>query len=363
MDRLFPVLVFVILFSSCRKADSDFIWEKTYGTGEAFFVKATSDSGFIASGEKEGKPYIIRFDKKRNKVIDFTSDEKGLCSSVWFDATCYISGGNAGGKMLLMRHGRNGKIVWDTTLAAGFKIDFTNLVYSGNGNFLAVGTASADSSESETATLLFVRFDTTGLINTKVEISGTGFVSASKVVTDKDGNIFLAITRSGSGTRSKASVAKFNSQFQKMWETELYNNPDFGASCLDIQLDDAGVLYVSGKTELSQKEGIINNSFLASLGNSGSIRWKKYFELTNEGSSLIINDKDLLVMLNMNCFILNIVNPGDGSDAGRIRVLDACNAKDGDAKGKDIDQLFTGDMLLAGSKGGNFYLALKSFDY
>ena len=68
-------------------------------------------------------------------------------------------------------------------------------------------------------------------------------------------------------------------------------------------------------------------------------------------------------MLNMNCFILNIINPDDGSDAGRIKVLDVCDSNDSDALGMDLDQNFDGNMLLAGSKGGSFYMALKSSVY
>jgi hypothetical protein len=363
MNRFITVLILSVLISSCRKTSSDFIWERTYGNGEAYFVKPASDSGIIASGEIEGKPYFIRLDKNRNKLIDFTSDGKGLISSLWFDTTCYIAGGNSGGKMLLMRIGKEGKIIWDTTLTSSFKVDYTNLIYSGNGEFLATGTACPDSAGSESAALLFVRFDIGGLITKRVEISSPGFVSANKIVEDKSGNIFLAITRLTTGTRSKAAVAGFNNQFQKLWETELYNNPDFGASSLDIQRDASGNIFVSGNTELSQKEGVLNNSFLASLTNTGSIRWKKYFEISNSGSSLIITDKDLLVMLNRNCFILNIVNPDDGSDAGRIKVLDVCNSKDGDAFGTDIDQMYNGNILISGSRGGKFYLALKSFVY
>src|SRR5450759_5045359 len=108
MIRFIPVFLLILLLSSCKKSESDFIWEKSYGKGEALFLKTSPDSGFIACGEKEGKPYFIRLDKNRKLIIDFSSDNPGLFSSAWFDTSGYISAGSSGGKMLLMRHRRTG---------------------------------------------------------------------------------------------------------------------------------------------------------------------------------------------------------------------------------------------------------------
>ena len=99
--------------------------------------------------------------------------------------------------------------------------------------------------------LIFVWFDTAGSVTNRSEIKEYSSISANKVVTDNTGNIYLALTRKNIGAKPKATVAKYNSQLQKLWETELYNNPSFGASSLGITLDNSGNIYVSGKTELS----------------------------------------------------------------------------------------------------------------
>jgi hypothetical protein len=360
MKRLIPVLILIILLSSCRKSESDFVWEKSYGKGEALFLRTSSDSGFIACGEIEGKPYFIRLKKTRSLFLDFKSENPGLFSSAWFDTSGYVTGGNTGGKMLLMRHSKKGNKLWEKSLDGGFKIDYTNLYYSGNGSLVAVGTASPDSSDSGVTGLLFVRFDTIGQIITEKKITETEFVSGNEAAIDDAGNIYLALTRKTTGSKSKASVAKFNNLFQKLWETELYNNPDFGAASLAIELDGSGNVYVAGKTELSVTEGVLNNSFLASLTDAGSIRWKKYLENSNEGSALIFDDVKNLMMLNKNCFIVNILNPDDGTDAGRIRMFSICVSNSTDALGSDLGINYDKNILVAGSLGGNFYLALKS---
>jgi hypothetical protein len=168
------------------------------------------------------------------------------------------------------------------------------------------------------------------------------------------------MTKKTTGAKTKASVAKYNNDLQKLWETELYNNPDFGAACFGIVTDNEGNLYVSGKTEVTKTEGTLDNSFMASLSTSGSVNWKKYLENSNSGSSIIINDSGNLTMLNKNCFIINLAEPVHGDDAGRIRMFSVCNPYNTDAFGTDLDICPNGNILLAGSLGENFYLALKS---
>jgi hypothetical protein len=250
--------------------------------------------------------------------------------------------------------------VWDTILTTTKYIDQASLCYLGNGNLLAVGTTNPDSISSLVTGLLFVWFDTTGSVTNRREIKESSSISANKIVTDNSGNIYLALTRRNIGAKSKATIAKYNSQLQILWEKELYNNPSFGASSLGIALDNSGNVYVSGKTELSMTDGVFNNSFLASITSTGSVRWKKYLENSNSGSSVTLDDTGLVLMLNLNCFIISRLDPADGTDSGRIRVFDACDSYKTDALGFDFDINYDGNILMAGSKGGGFYLVLKS---
>ncbi len=358
--RFIPVFLLVFLLSSCKKAESDFIWEKSYGKGEALFLKSSPDSGFIACGEKEGKPYFIRLDKNRKLIIDFSSDFPGLFNSAWFDTSGYISAGSSSGKMLLMRHSRTGIKLWEKSLDAGFQIDYTNLIYTGNGELLAIGTARPDSSGIGATGLLFVRFDTTGIVSVQKKIPETVFIAAADAAIDKSGNIFLPLTRKAQGSKSKASVAKYNDQFVKLWETDLYNNPSFGAASLTIKLDAPGNVYVGGNTEVSTNKGTLNNSFMASLTLSGTLKWKAYRENSNSGCSLIFNEIGNIMMLNRNCFVISLINPADGTDAGTKRMFSVCVSENTDAFGSDFDLTYDKNILLAGKLGDSFFLALKA---
>jgi len=360
MKKLVPFLLIFILFLSCKKSESDFIWERTYGAGSAYFVKNSSDSGFYACGESAGNPYFVRFDKDRNVVVEIKPVINGLFSSAWFDTSGYITGGNIDGKMLLMRHSKRGNMIWEKSFDAGFNVDFTEILYTGQDSFLALASASPDSAKSGSTGLLFVRFDTTGQIITQKKISDANFISASSAVIDDNGNIYLAVTRKTSSAMPKASVAMYNDLFQKIWETDLYNNPDFGASSLSVFLDNMKNVYVAGRTGVSTEGGIVDNSFVASLTGSGTINWKMYLERSNSGTALAFNDSKNLMTLNKNCLIIRINNTDNGGDEGIIRPFSECVSEDTDALAMDFSINYDKNYLFAGSKGGIFYLALKS---
>jgi len=359
MVRLFPVLILVLLFSSCRKSNGEFLWERSLGQGEALFIKATSDSGFAVCGNLNNKPYFAKFDSEKKKAFEYSSGENGLLSTCWFNTSCYIAGGNKVGRLFLVKVTGGGEVVWEKSFDAGFNIDYTILCYTGGGNLLAVGTASPDSAGAEGTGLLFIRFDTTGVVDIEQEISEPHFISANDAVIDNSGIILLAITRKSPEANTIASVACYNDQFQKIWETELNNNPDFGAASLGIELDDNSNIYVSGKTEITHEEVLVNTSFMASLSASGIIRWKQYLEYSNSGSELVFNDLNQIIMLNRNCLVINILNPGDGSEAGRMLMFEVCDPGNTDAFGSGLDVDHEGNLLVAGSKGGSFYMVLK----
>jgi hypothetical protein len=360
MNRLPVILILVLIFSQdCKKSTTNPVWDRTYGIGNARFIRATADSGLISCGDLEGKPYLIKLDRNKNKLSEYKSDKEGLFSSAIFNKSISIAAGSSKGKMLITFLDNKSNFLWDTTFSSGYYIDYTTVCDLGNDEVLAVGSASPDSSNSGATGLYFVRFTTArSIINTQ-EITGSSFIAANKVITDNSGNIYLALTRKNIGSKSKATVAKYNGQLQSLWETELYNNPDFGASSLGIFKDNAGNIYVSGKTGISVSSGSIDNSFTVCLTNNGIVSWKKYLEFTNSGSSVMLNEKGEVLMLNHNCFIIDILNSDDGSLSGTIRTFDVCDSNNTDAYGQDFDINYDGNIILAGSNGGVFYLAMK----
>jgi hypothetical protein len=360
MKKSLVLLTVTLITVSCNKKTDDFVWEKSFGQGDALYIKSASDSGIVSCGTIGGFPYLLKLKRDRTTDFEYTSGRKGLFNSAWSDTSRLIAGGSSDGKMLLACIDNDGSKIWDTVLAADFKVELSGILYSGNGILVAVGTAKPDSAESVSSGIFFVKFDTAGQVIETKEVTESTFIAANRVTTDGSGNILLAVTRKRSNTESQAGVIKYTSEFNKLWETDLYNNPDFGAASRGIITDDLGTVFVTGSTEFVSGDSVLNNSFLVSLGSSGSINWKKYIEKTNSGVSLRFDVNGSVLMLNTNCFIINIADPEDGSDLGKLRMFDVCNSKDTDAFGRDIDLNYDGNILVAGSKGGNYYLALKS---
>ena len=60
---------------------------------------------------------------------------------------------------------------------------------------------------------------------------------------------------------------------------------------------------------------------------------EKYLEYANSGTSVRLDESGQPMMLNMNCFIVNILNPDDGSSSGIIRTYDVCDSNNTDVLG------------------------------
>lgn len=361
MRKLFVLIIPVIIFNSCsKKGESDFLWEKSFGEGHAYCLEYSMDSGFVSCGHVDNYPFLVKLNKKRQSLVEYQSEKEGLFSSVWSDTSHFIAAGNSNGELLLTGVDNEGNMLWDTLVSASFDLGIANLSWYGDGNLLAVATSFPDSTVTGNTGILFVKFDTTGQIVEKKEIAETGLISVNKIISDESGNILFPVTRRIAGNKTQASITKYTADLNKLWETELFNNPDFGAESLGIIIGSDGTVFVSGNTELMTEEEILDNSFVVSLSSSGSINWKEYYEKSNTGTDMMFDENGLLMILNRNCFIVSLVSPEDGSENGRLRMFDICDPSVTDAYGEDFDFTCEGNLMIAGSRGGNFYLALKS---
>ena len=58
--------------------------------------------------------------------------------------------------------------------------------------------------------------------------------------------------------------------------------------------------------------------------------------------------------------MVSVLNAVDGESLGLIRMFDACDSYDTNAFGTTIDMCQDGTLVIGGSKGSSYYLALKS---
>lgn len=364
MKKGFPFFILLAFLFSCNKDEkNDLVWEKYSGTGAAYFIKATVDSGFITGGTTNGNPYLARYDRFKDRIIEITPASNGMFSDVWFDNESYLAAGSSQGKLLLTRFDTDGNQKWELTLDTTTNIETAFLNYDRNGLFLLTSSPESDSLDDGDTGLLFLRFDTAGTIRQRKLFTGSGYISASATETDNSGNIYLALTRKMPGAKSRASVAKFNPDLNLLWETELFNNPSFSSSCLSVRIS-MDKLYVCGMTEVPSSQGTFKNSFVASLDLNGRISggWddKIYPELSNAGSDLEFDKGDRLVMLNKNCMMLNYINSSDGTIISSVRTFSVCIPENTTVRGLDMDINFDGNLLISGSIDGKFYNTVKA---
>ncbi|HLP75257.1 MAG TPA: hypothetical protein VK155_20305 [Bacteroidales bacterium] len=361
MKRAISLFIFIALLSACSKEEKDFLlWQVSRGSGEAFSVNV-SDSGFYACGSLDGSAYFILYDNDRKQLLDLKTGLNGMFTSAWFDRSSYILAGRENRRMFLQRYNPDGTIAWQRTLDGSYNIDQADLFYLGNNTLLAVGSADADSLSAGDNGILFLKFDTAGNIISRKDITGTGYVSA-RADRDAQGNIFLALTRQSAGSRSRSAAAKYNSDFNLLWETDLFNNPAISSSSLSVKKTGDRIL-IAGRTELPSGSGTVLNSFIVSLDNNGNLSsgWsKKYPEAGNEGPSLAPDKNNDIVMLNRRCMVLTRIGANDGLVSPLSRTFDVCSAESTDVFGNDAKVMNDGNILLAGSVGGKFFVGIRT---
>jgi hypothetical protein len=360
------ILILLMLAASllsCKKSTENIIWERSYGTGKAAFIRSAGDTGFVTCGSLGGKEYLLAVDNNGNKISDYKSEREGLLTSAWTGDGYYIMAGATGGKMFISEISLNGTVLYDTIFNSSFTVEHSTICYLGAGSFLAVGSADPDSSYKDATGLSFVRFDGSGngaiTITQKADSVYSSFVAVREAVTDNSGNLYLALTRSFAGAKMKAEVSKYNSDFQKLWEKELFNNPAYSAASLGIMIDDENNPLVVGRTELPVSGGTENNTFVARYFFQGDSIQKQYLEYANSGSSVMSDGAGQFMVLNTNCLIINIMDQNI-KVSGIIRMYSSCDSKTTDALGYSMALRKDGNIIIAGSKGNGYYLAVKS---
>lgn len=361
MKKLAFLFLILPVITSCSKGDDEKLWERTFGKGEAYFIASTPDSGFVSCGTKEGSPFLVKLSKKKITTIDYLSQLSGLLTSAVVNGTGFIAAGSSDNQMLIVSVDTSGITAWEKTVDATFPIHICSIIQTDGDELIAIGSAHPDSVYSGASGLLIVKFTTDGTIVSSVEFSEDSFIAASHAITDATGNIILAVTRKPEYfPKTKAGVIKYNSSLQKLWETDLYTNPSYASSCQGIIADNTGNIFFAGKTETVRNDKVANTSVTGSLSASGAILWKRYLEFNNDGTATGLSSQGDLFTLSRNCNIISISDPSEGTDAGTVRFYESCDAATTTAHGFSMANFYDGSILVAGSRGESFYVALRA---
>jgi len=360
MQKSFFILLVLFLLSACNKIHENFLWYRSFGNGEALFVNAAGDTGIVSGGIVSDKPYLVFLNGNHEKLFEYHPDLSGFFTSAISCAEGVITAGCIEGKLYLCLVDYTGNPLWDSVLNTSFTIGKVILCKKGEEEFLAIASRTCDSVAGGNYGIKFITFGKEGSVISSDSVIFNSFYSVNDAATDNSGNIYLAVTKTGTGSKKKATVAMYDTYYRGIWEIDLYNNPQFEASALSVTTDNSGNVYVSGYTEYPETSGTYRNAFVASVTSSGVIRWKKYLEYKNEASSLVFDDKTQLFVLNKNCLIINLINKDDGSISGILRTFAACDVSFDKASGNDIMPAYGNSIVTAGTKNDMFYIVARS---
>ena len=362
MRNIILALVLLSLFS-CKKDEAEFIIEKTFGAGSAYDTEIASDSSFLIAGQSDLKPIFIKTGTGSSIDINYSPDYQGCYTEIIesFSASPvsngYLLAGYSDGDILLASIDGEGAEQWDTIIAVGPDVRTTQVCRYYEDTYMLVASDSPDSLNS--STYIAALFDINGNILQINEVNPGFNPSLTDMVILSPNDIYVSLTKKLAGNNSKASVARLTDEGSFIWETELINNRDYIAGSLTIE-EDGGYLYIGGRTEYTGTTGEVCNSFVASVSTGGMLNWKIYTENSNLGTDLDFNSAMNLLILNQNCLILSWISLPDGESNKQIRVLDVCDSYDTKILGKSLSLTPDDNFLIAGSKDGKFYYALRS---
>lgn len=359
--KILMVALTVLIMASCNREEEDFLWEYTAGHGTALFLAATPDSGYISAGEVDGRAFLLRGKKTGSRLWSYHSEAEGAFRAVLSDTAWCVAAGGSGSELIITRVDNAGVLVWEKRVASEIGITEVFLFRGeSDGEIIALCGSGPDDSPELVSGLMKVVFDTSGAILSEITRNESDFFRISGAVMNADGGFQVAATKATGTAKPKAVAIKVSNTLATIRERELANNPSYGAASLDVCSSGSGGSIVSGRTELVFSETLLVNSFVAALNPAGEVLWKKYPENSNEAAAVLSRGEEGLVyVLNRNCFIVNILNETDGSENRMIRFFNACDSYDTAREAESFIVTWNGNLLIAGSNSGKYYLALK----
>jgi len=271
--RLYSIILLLLIYSGIF-AQNNRSWATYYGG-------SLNDYGKYLATDMTGNIYLE----------GYTNSTNAIASSGFQN----VSGGS--NDVYLVKFDAAGNRSWATyyggigdELAGGIitgdsgKIFFAGTTYSASG----IASGGFQNTFGGTKDAFLVCFDSTGNRIWATYYGGSGLETASDIITDAAGNIYLAGYTSstfgiasggfqstyGGGT-SDAFLVKFDGAGNRIWAT-YYGGPG-GDNCMSIAVDPTGNIIITGLTESTS--GIASGGFQNSYGGGTSDSYIVKFDL------------------------------------------------------------------------------------
>lgn len=246
-------------------------WSRTYGGGNVFSVKQTSDGGYILTGGAR----ILKLDQLGNIVWQKYYSSGGVVSLADFSAVKQTSDGGyvASGDLYALKTDSNGNVVWSMKY---YKGHIHTIEQTPDGGYFAVGSFTA----TGYAPYGWVaKLDAFGNVTWQKSYSGIQFAEEFfSGQQTSDGGYVVAGWRHNYdpfGDTGQALVMKLDVDGRVIWQY-LYGTTDSGGrAAYSVRQFSEGGYVVLGRS-------FNGTAWLLRLDESGGIVWDKYYLGMNE---------------------------------------------------------------------------------
>ena len=261
------------------------IWQRGLGGSgiEQFFGHSTTDSsgntygiGYTTSaGQGTFAQYLVKWNSSGTvqwqRTLSMSGQHAGHDVALDSSGNVYMCGESDLGtlnntSLTLAKWTSNGTHQWTRYLRGssygeygyGVAVDSSDNIYV-CGSTSSVGAGSND--------LLLVKYNSSGTVQWRRTLGGSGSDEGKGVAVDSSDNIYVCgTTRSTSNGNRYMMIAKYNSSGTLQWQNTLGgSNRDEGEH---IEVDSSDNIYVVGRTQSGQGS---NDIFVAKLPNDGSL--------------------------------------------------------------------------------------------
>ncbi|MCA1757844.1 MAG: hypothetical protein LC649_10345 [Bacteroidales bacterium] len=349
------VILLIILTSCSREDNNGFLWEKSHGEGSAFASFYTNDSLFIFAGSLSGYPAALKTTLSGRLIYQFDGEHPGAFTSLTEDTSGITLAGSSEGRLMVTRLSDRFHYLWSRTYDFSTEIETARIARWDDDSFVVVAGDWIDSLRYNSFLILLLDGD--GEIISMAEPSRGYTITVNDMVKTGNNDLITALTRKEGGDKSQAVIARFDISGNLIWERELYNNPEFGASVISLTKGTDEIVYATGSTEITEGESLFTSSWVAAFTAAGDLLWKRYLENSNSGEDIMINKTDQLMVMNRNCGIINYLSLPDGTIVERFRMYDACDPSEHMIELSSMNILPGGEYLVTGRRSGKFYYA------
>jgi uncharacterized delta-60 repeat protein len=243
-------------------------WASTYATIDEDYCigVATDASGHVYTVGNSGSPYVlnwdyvtVKYDASNGETLwvrryngPANEQDEARAMTVDRDGNVIVTGGSAGPNGLdftTIKYNPAGDSLWvrrydgpahSTDWAYALAVDDA-------GNVYVTGSSLDPATDADFATVKYLPDGTQAWV-ARYNGPDSGFDEAKAIAVDAAGNVYVAGTSAGSGTRSDYATIRYSSLGQEDW-VQRYDGPasrDDGA--VAIALGPAGAVYVTGSS-------------------------------------------------------------------------------------------------------------------